>query len=435
MPDSFDPYYQWLAIPPDQQPPNHYRLLGVETFEANPDVINGAADRQMTHVRSFQTGPRATSSQKMLTELAIARRTLLDPSAKSAYDTVLATAAPAECADLQQQAYQAQRNDTPAAPQQPLEPFGSYVVQSKTAASTMWESYKVLERGSGRVYSLKTLPAAAAKNDEIVKRFQREIEIVTKLDHPNLIRGVDSGQTPDGVPFLLTEHVMGTDLATLVARQGPLPVDVAVDYTMQAARALTQLHMHGVFHRNLKPQVLLVDLRGNIKITNLLMAKVDQSSDLDHDEDLTRQGTLLGTADFLAPDQASDASTVDGRADIYALGCVLHFLLTGRPPYPAKSLIDKLKAHKSAPIPNLAALRPDLPPQVQAAFTKMLAKQPGLRYKFVGEVVEALGGEPEKSASAPAEEPSMNLLLIAGGLTVVIIVLSVLIGLALARVW
>lgn len=150
------------------------------------------------------------------------------------------------------------------------------------------------------------MPRKSAAHAEVAKRFQREIDITTKLDHSNLIIGVDSGDQ-DGLKYLVTEYVIGTDLATVVKQQGPLPIEQARQYIISAARGLTQLHLHGVYHRNLKPQVLLVDLQGNVKVTNLFLARVQEGSEMASEEELTRMGHTMGTYDYLPPEQAADA--------------------------------------------------------------------------------------------------------------------------------
>ena len=137
------------------------------------------------------------------------------------------------------------------------------------------------------------------------KRFERECQILVKLDHPNLIVGRESGEHA-GLKYLVMDYVLGTDLATLVKQQGPLPIEQGVDYAVQTARGLTQLHMHGVFHRNIKPHVLLVDLLGNLRFTNLLLAKIGESSTLEG-EALTTMGEQMGSLDYLPPEQALDA--------------------------------------------------------------------------------------------------------------------------------
>jgi serine/threonine protein kinase len=247
-----------------------------------------------------------------------------------------------------------------------------------------------MHRDSGRVVSLKILPAASSKNHEIVRRFQREAQLVTQVRHPNLIAGLGAG-VEGGLPWLALEYVVGTDLSTLVRQVGPLPVSQAIDYTVQAARGLAQLHQRNVFHRNVKPAVLLADVQGNLKVTNLFLAKIGEHADVAMaGGELTMTGQSMGTAEYLPPEQATDAKSVDQRGDIYALGCTLHFLLTGRPPYVEKSLMKKLLAHSTGPIPSLRASRGDVPEHVDAVFQKMLAKKPEGRFQSMGEVIQLL---------------------------------------------
>jgi serine/threonine protein kinase len=156
-----------------------------------------------------------------------------------------------------------------------------------------------------------------------------------------------------------------------------------------------QLHMRDVYHRNIKPAVLVVDVQGQLKVTNLFLARIGEHADVaSTGGDLTITGQSMGTAEYLPPEQAVDAKSVDQRADIYALGCTLHFLLTGRPPYVEKSLVKKLTAHQSAPIPSLRATRPDVPESLDEVFRKMLAKQPAARFQSMGELIDILAPKP-----------------------------------------
>ncbi|MGE0610571.1 MAG: protein kinase, partial [Pirellulales bacterium] len=263
MTKPFDPYHHWLAIPPAEQPANCYRLLGVAQFESDPSVIESAADRQMAHVRTFASGPHAAVSQRMLNELSQARVTLLDPKRRVAYDTVLKRAAPADRVEEAPRpvAVQGKPVIVEPPPGMSAEPrqLGPYKIEERITSSALGVIYKASDTRDGRNVSIKILPPQAARNPEILKRFRRECDLMTKLDHPHLIAGIEAGEER-GVPYLVTEYVVGMDLGTLVQTHGPLDVDYARDYLAQAARALMQLHFNGVFHRNLKPQVLLVDL-------------------------------------------------------------------------------------------------------------------------------------------------------------------------------
>jgi serine/threonine protein kinase len=217
------------------------------------------------------------------------------------------------------------------------------------------------------------------------------MEILTRLNHPNLIVACDSGEH-QGLPFLVLEYVPGADLSRLIREQGALPVEQAIEYAVQTARGLSELHWHGVFHRNIKPHALLVDVRGNLRITNLLLAKIGEGSLLDAgDEALTTLGESMGSIDYLPPEQAVDSSRADERSDIYSLGCTLFYLLTAQPPYPGKSSVDKLLAHRQAPVPSLRKLRHEVPAWLDNVCRKMLAKKPEDRYQKANDVIAALG--------------------------------------------
>ncbi len=308
----FDPYHQWLGIPPAEQPATHYRLLGIEPFEADAEVIGSAADRQMGHVRTFQLGPQGAISQRLLCELSTARLILLHPQRKAGYDAVLRSAVPMTRLEEEPRGPAPTAKATRANPQTattselaPGTVISQYRILEPAGGSAFGKVYKAQHAETGRYFFVKVLPADSARNEEVRKRFERECQILVKLDHPNLIVGRESGEHA-GLKYLVMDYVLGTDLATLVKQQGPLPIEQGVDYAVQTARGLTQLHMHGVFHRNIKPHVLLVDLQGNLRITNLLLAKIGESSTLEG-EALTTMGEQMGSLDYLPPEQALDA--------------------------------------------------------------------------------------------------------------------------------
>jgi serine/threonine-protein kinase len=410
--DEFDAYHQWLSIPPSEQPPTLYRLLGLSPFEGDVNVIHAAADRQMAYLRSMTAGKRADHSQRLLNEISAARVTLTG-AMKPNYDAILRSAAPANAADEQADdpsppasvMPSSSAKPAPAKPAAkapvatPQRRFGPFDLLELAKESPYGDAYKACHRDSGRIVSLKILPPAGAKNREIISRFQREAQLVTQLRHPNLIAGLGAG-VEGAQPWLALEYVVGTDLSTLVRQVGPLPVSQAVDYTVQAAHGLMQLHLRNVFHRNVKPAVLLADVQGNLKVTNLFLAKIGEHADMAMaGGELTMTGQSMGTAEYLPPEQAADAKSVDQRGDIYALGCTLHFLLTGRPPYVEKSLMKKLLAHSTGPIPSLRAARGDVPEQVDAIFQKMLAKKPEGRFQSMAEIIQLF--TPATPAPAP----------------------------------
>ena len=395
MQHAFNPYHKWLAIPAEEQPPTLYRLLGVAPFETDPDVIHAAADARMGFLRTFQNGPNAAVAERLLNEISRARVCLADAKRRAAYDCVLKAAKPADAEASEAEGPAVRPEATTAAgPAVSDGMFGNYRVLESIYASKLGEVYRAVHVPSQTLVSLKMLPVDAARNPESLRRFRREQDITCKLDHPNLIAGHEAG-VHQGVPYLVTEYVVGANLAMLIGQYGPLGVEQAVDYTVQAARGLMQLHLHGVYHRNIKPHVLWVDMRGQVKIGNLFLAKLGEIASLSAEEDdLTQMGQMMGTPEYLAPEQAVDASSVDQRADVYSLGCTLHFMLTGRPPYGGKSLMDKLTAHTMKPVPSLRAARADVPEYVDRAFQRMLAKDREQRFAFMGDVVDAL--EPHK---------------------------------------
>ncbi len=395
MQNTFNPYHKWLAIPPEEQPPTLYRLLGVTPFETDPDVIHAAADARMGFLRTFQAGPNAGIAERLLNEVSRARVCLSDATRRAAYDCVLKAAKPAdaEAAEASGPAVNPEAA-TAAGPAVSDGMFGNYRVLEPIYTSKLGEVYRAVHVPSQTLVSLKMLPAGATRNSEVLRRFRREQDITCKLDHPNLITGYEAG-IHQGVPYLVTEYVVGANLATLIGQYGPLGIDQAVDYTIQTARGLMQLHLHGIYHRNIKPHVLWVDMRGQVKISNLFLAKLGEQAVADgQDDELTRMGEMLGTPEYLAPEQALDAKSADQRADVYSLGCTLHFMLTGKSPYGGKSLIDKLSAHSTKPIPSLRAVRADVPEYVDRAFHCMMAKNRDERFAFMGDVVSAL--EPQK---------------------------------------
>lgn len=382
----FDAYHTWLGIPPSAQPPTLYKLLGVEPYESDPDVIDSAADRQMAYLRTLQTGANGPHATRLLNEVSAARACLLHDAQRANYDAVLRSANPAEKSiPSVQPATGSQSSSAPLSG-----PFAEFDILELTRQSPFGSVYKARHRESGRFVSLKVLPAAGNPSNEVIKRFEREQKITTSLSHPNVIAGYTAG-TFQGNRYLVTEYLVGTDLATLVAQQGPLPVDVAIGYILQAARGLTQLHMHGIYHRNIKPHLLFVDMQGQLRVTSLFLARIDEFASLGgNEEDLTQMGQTMGTVEYMAPEQAVDAKSADGRADIYGLGCTLCLLLTGAPPYQGKNMMQKLAAHRTAPIPSLCELRPETPARIDAIFQRMLAKAPDGRYQFMGDVVTAL---------------------------------------------
>lgn len=268
--------------------------------------------------------------------------------------------------------------------------FGPYRILKKLGEGGMGAVYQAMHTRLDKVVALKVLPSQVTRHQAAVARFEREMRAVGKLEHPHIVRAMDAGEI-DGTHYLAMEYVEGTDLAQLVKNRGPLSVVNGCKAIRQAALALAAAHAAGLVHRDLKPANLLVGKNGQIKLLDLGLARL--ADDTAESSELTSAGQAFGTPDFMAPEQWEDAHTTDARADLYALGCTLYYVLTGRPPYGGdryKTTVAKFRGHVNDPIPGLAEARPDVPAAVVDIYQKLMAKSPADRYQTAAEVVAAL---------------------------------------------
>ncbi len=293
--------------------------------------------------------------------------------------------------------------------------LGNYEVLARLGTGGMGTVFKARHRRMKREVAIKLMARSIAQDSTFLQRFQREVETVARLSHPNIVMAFDADESESG-PFLVMEFVNGRDLDTRVQERGPLPLREAVEDILQAARGLGYAHSQGIVHRDIKPANLLRDESGVVKVADLGLARLNDSltQPAEKPGSLTQAGSVVGTMDFMAPEQAEDSTTIDSRADVYSLGCTLYFLLTGQPPYVGASLMAILIKHRTAPIPSLAAARPDAPAALDALFRSMLAKQPGDRCPSMTEVVHVLEGllpslpDAPAGAALPASSPSSN---------------------------
>ncbi|MCA9101789.1 MAG: protein kinase, partial [Planctomycetales bacterium] len=268
--------------------------------------------------------------------------------------------------------------------------YGNYVVLDELGAGGMGVVFRAQHRRMKRVVALKVLPAETMKSEVAIQRFHREVEAAAKLTHPNIVAAYDADES-DGVHFLVMEYVEGENFTQLVRRVGPLAVDRAIDLCLQTARGLLHAHERGIVHRDIKPSNLLIDPDGIVKILDMGLARMRAPDDSDAEgDDLTQSGRVMGTVDYMAPEQALDAKRADHRADIYSLGCTLHFLLTGNVLSPPGAMTKKLLWHQSGQVPSLCELRSDAPKSLDNVFQTMLAKRPEDRQQTMEAVIAQL---------------------------------------------
>jgi serine/threonine-protein kinase len=268
--------------------------------------------------------------------------------------------------------------------------------------------YKAVHVQSGHEVALKVLPLALAANPIVMQRFLREARSAEALEHPNIVaifdRGVDRGRH-----YLVLEYVPGNDLHEYVQLRGPMSAYEAVRVVRQIVEGLRFAAARGLVHRDIKPSNILRSNTGEIKIADLGLAL---HTDLE-DERVTREGTTVGTVDYMAPEQARDSRAASLQSDLYSLGCTLYYLLTGIPPFPGGDITDKLTRHAKSPPPDVRDLRPDLPVALSSFLMRLMAKRPEDRFADFDQLVAELDGiaiEPESLgvsvALLPIDTPS-----------------------------
>jgi serine/threonine protein kinase len=274
--------------------------------------------------------------------------------------------------------------------------LGNYLILEKLGQGGMGMVLKARHKRMDRVVALKILSAKALQSPDAVKRFEREVQAAAKLHHTNIVTAFDADEA-HGTHFLVMEFVEGKNLSNLVKEKGPLGVQQAIECILQAARGLEYAHGKGIVHRDIKPANLLLGADGVVKILDMGLARLERSV-ASGDSELTGTGQIMGTVDYMAPEQAVNTKDADERADIYSLGITLWFLLTGRIAYAGDTLMAKLIAHREQPIPSLLPIlaggsqRPvsASAARLDSVFQKMVAKRTENRYPSMPHLIADL---------------------------------------------
>ena len=290
--------------------------------------------------------------------------------------------------------------------------IGDYVVTDSIGRGGMGYVLKARHRRMKRQVAIKFLLKSLTDSDDLRRRFEREVEAAAQLNHQNIVTAYDAG-VHDGSHYLVMEYVDGEDLSQIVRSSGPMDIPDAVDVIRQAALGLGYAHDRGIVHRDIKPGNLLLDSEGVVRILDMGLARMTPSPgdalEGGAHADLTNTGSVMGTIDYMAPEQALDAKSVDHRADIYALGCTLYFLLTSNPPFRNETVMRRLLAHREQPAPKISAYRPDAPRELDEIFATMMAKSPDDRFPSMKHLLVALDslelGDSEAEQMATLDVP------------------------------
>lgn len=265
--------------------------------------------------------------------------------------------------------------------------LGPYEILEYIGGGGMGRVFRAFDARLSRVVALKVLTPEQASDPQTLARFQNEARSAARLNHPGIVQVYAAGEQ-NGVYYIAFEFIEGVNLRRLVEDKGPLPWVDAVRYVLQVAEALDYANRRGVVHRDIKPSNILVTNDGQAKLIDLGLARVFHADG--RSQDLTSSGTTLGTFDYIAPEQARDPRLADVRSDIYSLGCTLYFLLTGQPPFPGGTVLQKLLQHQTEEPPDVRTVRRDVPEALVRILRRMMAKSPRQRFPSAADLVVAL---------------------------------------------
>jgi len=262
-----------------------------------------------------------------------------------------------------------------------------FVITKYIGGGGMGRVYLGVDQALDRKVAIKVLPMQRAGDHASVARFMNEAKSAARLNHEHIAQVYFAGEH-NSIPFIAFEYVQGTNIRTYVENHGVLPLSQAITYLLQVSHALVHASMHHVIHRDVKPSNILITSGGRAKLIDMGLARLLSHANVDND--LTASGVTLGTFDYISPEQARDPRNADARSDIYSLGCTFFFMLTGRPPFPEGTVLQKLLQHQGDEPPDVRDFQPYIPPYISQIIQKMMAKDPKSRYQTASELVDDL---------------------------------------------
>ena len=289
--------------------------------------------------------------------------------------------------------------------------LGKFKLLGHLGTGGMSSVYLAKHKVSQQTRAIKVLPRKRVSDKSYLERFYREGQAAAALNHPNVVRIYDICNEAD-THYMVMEHVKGADLYETVKDDGPLSPEMAARYVVQSAAGLAHAHEKGMVHRDIKPANLLLTDEGVVKILDLGLALFQQ----EEEESLTvlHNEKVMGTADYLSPEQAVNSHNVDHRADIYSLGCTLYFLLTGKPPFSEGSLAQRIAMHQTKDPKSLLEVRADIPRELVLICEKMMRKDPDKRYRDCSHLQQAITAflarknSPVAAGSVSVSDGSLN---------------------------
>jgi eukaryotic-like serine/threonine-protein kinase len=294
--------------------------------------------------------------------------------------------------------------------------LGQYRLLEEAGQGGFGRVYKALHAVMGRVVAVKVISPQAAEEARARTWFKREVQAATQLYHPNIVMAYDANEA-DGLLFLVMEYVDGSDLETLVRKQGPLPIGLACEMMRQAGRALQYAHERGLVHRDIKPANLLIprprgtpaaetpaDTPPVVKVVDFGLARLHRSVNANSLPSQTEK-RFVGTPDYVSPEQVRNASAVDIRSDLYSLGCTFYYALTGRKPFHGESVFEVVVKHLEEEPPPLESVRPEIPAAVSAVVRRLMAKDPAKRFQAPVDLIGELDFLCGKDGAGPAALP------------------------------